>query len=61
MHFLVLWKESLKSDGHQFHQYQQNEQTALISTELAEQKKKMTYDVGNPVPGLGQAQKMWRR
>ena len=27
----VLWKESLNSDGHQFHQYQQNEQSPLNS------------------------------
>ena len=26
----ILWKESLNSDGHQFHQYQQNEQSLLI-------------------------------
>jgi hypothetical protein len=27
-----LWKKRLKSDGHQFHQYQQNKQAPLIST-----------------------------
>ena len=27
-----LWKESLNSDGQQFHQYQQNKQSALIVT-----------------------------
>jgi hypothetical protein len=31
----TLWKESLYSDGHQFHQYQQNEQSRLILTQLA--------------------------
>jgi hypothetical protein len=41
-------QESLNSDGHQFHQYQQNEQSLLILTELIEHKKTMTYDVGNP-------------
>jgi hypothetical protein len=33
-----LWKESLNSVGHQFHQYQQNEQSP-------------TYNVVNPDPG----------
>jgi hypothetical protein len=31
---MQLWKESLSSDGHQFHQYQQNEQSPLILAEL---------------------------
>jgi hypothetical protein len=34
-----LWDES---DGHQFHQYQQNEQSPLILTELTEHKKNTT-------------------
>ena len=34
-----LWKESLNSDGHQCHQYQQNGQSSLILTELTEHKK----------------------
>jgi hypothetical protein len=34
-----LRKECLNSDGHQFHQYQQNEQSLLILTELSEHKK----------------------
>ena len=29
---ISLYKESLNSDGQQFHQYQQNEQPPLIST-----------------------------
>jgi hypothetical protein len=29
-----LWKESLNSDGQQFHQYQQNKQSPLIVTHL---------------------------
>jgi hypothetical protein len=37
-----------------FHQHQQYEQSPLI---LTEHKKITTYDVGNPVPGLEQAQK----
>ena len=37
---IALWRESLNSDGHQFHLYQQNEQSP-------------TYDVGNPDPGTG--------
>ena len=47
---------NLNSDGNQFQQYQQNEQSSLILTELTENKKAMTYDVGNPNPGLQQAQ-----
>jgi hypothetical protein len=31
------------SDGHQFHQYQQNRQPPLLSTELTEHEKDMTY------------------
>jgi hypothetical protein len=34
-----LWKENLNSDGHQFNQYQQNKQSPLILTELAEHKQ----------------------
>ena len=50
-----LRKESLSSAGHQFHQYQQNEQSPLILNKLTENKKTMTYDVGNPGLALGQA------
>jgi hypothetical protein len=50
-------KESLNSDGHQFHQYQQNEQSPLILTDLNEHPKKPRHiNVGNPGPGLRQAQ-----
>jgi hypothetical protein len=31
--YLGLWKECLNSDGQQFHQYQQNEQSLLTLTE----------------------------
>ena len=48
---------TLYSDGHQFHQYQQNEQSPLILSELTEHIKTMTFDLGNSGPGLGQAQK----
>jgi hypothetical protein len=42
--------------GHQFHQYQENEQSPLILAELTEHKTNTTtYDVGNPDHGLGQA------
>jgi len=51
--FLLLWKESLNSDGHQFHQYQQNEQSLLILTELSADRKTMTYADVIPGPGLG--------
>jgi hypothetical protein len=49
-------KRKFNSDDHQFHQYQQNEQSSLILTEVAEHKKTMTYDVGNPGPNLEQEQ-----
>jgi len=48
-----LWKES---DGHQFHQYQQNEQSPLIITERAEHKNTTTCDIRNPGSVLGQTQ-----
>ena len=57
------WNESLNSDGHKikFHQYQQNEQSPLILTELTKHNKNHDiYGEGNPSPGLGQAQKMLR-
>ena len=34
-----IFYKSLNNGGHHFHQYQQNEQSPLILTELAEQKK----------------------
>ena len=56
-----MWNESLNRDGHQLHQYQQNEQSPLILTEITEHKTNtMTYDVGNPSPVLGQAQECGR-
>ena len=38
--YYQLWKDSLNSDGHQFHQYQQNNHFAL------------KWDVGNAGPGF---------
>jgi hypothetical protein len=32
----IVWKESLNSDSHEFHQYLQNEQSPLILNELTE-------------------------
>ena len=52
---LGLRKENLKSDGQQFCQYQPSEQSPLILTHWT-QKKTTRYDVGNPVPDLGNAQ-----
>ena len=46
-------RKFINSDGHQFHQYQQNEQSPLILNE--HKKRTMTYDL-NPGFGLGQAQ-----
>jgi hypothetical protein len=48
----LLMKKSCNSDDHQFYQYQQNEQSALILTELTELKKITPFYFG-----LGQAQK----
>jgi hypothetical protein len=53
--YSVLWKTSLNIDGHPFHQYQQNDQSHLILTELTKHKKTSIYDVGNPGTCLGQA------
>ena len=47
-----IWKESLNSDGQQFHQYQHHH-----SSQTSEYKRTTTHDVGNLCPGLGQAQK----
>jgi hypothetical protein len=52
------WKESLNNDGHQFLQYQQNEQSTLILTELTKYKRNTAYDVGYPGRGSGQAQQV---
>ena len=40
-------KKVFTCDGHQFHQYQQNEKSPLSLTHCT-QNKPMTYDVGNP-------------
>ena len=46
-----MWKESLNSNGKQFHQHQQqNEQPALTSNNQTQEKT--TDGVGNPCPGL---------
>jgi hypothetical protein len=56
-----LWKESLNSDGQQFHQYQQNEQPTLILTELTKRKKKEDNDMWRQKirSWLGTETKMW--
>ena len=46
----ILCKNSLNSDGQQFHQYQQSEQSSLTGHK---QVKTMTYEVGNLGPGTG--------
>ena len=48
------WKESLKCNGQQFYQYQQNKQSPLTLTHWTPQ---IPYDVGNPCTNLGHAQK----
>ena len=54
-----IWKESLNSDGEQFHQYQQNEPSPLTFKlySLNTNKKTTRYKVGNLGHDLGQAQK----
>ena len=39
VYYMLIWKESLNSDGHQFHKYQQNEQSLLILAEHIKHKK----------------------
>jgi hypothetical protein len=51
----VLWKETLTSDGQQFHQYQQNEQSPLISNCWAQ--KRPEYMLLEIYVLLGQVQK----
>ena len=46
-------KESLNSDGQQFHQYQQNEQSPLILTHWTHKKETKAYGIGNLDPDLG--------
>jgi len=73
--YWTFWKESLNSDGHQLHQYQQSKQLYLIFNHSFKQwwpinsiniiktnteKKPTTYDIGNPGPGFGQAKKCGR-
>ena len=41
--YISLCKESLNSDEHQFHQYQQNEQSPLISIYLTQEKDHNIY------------------
>ena len=57
MFTLMKRKYNLNSDGHQFHQYQQNKQSPFILTDHSEHKKTTTCDVGNPCPAFGQAYK----
>ena len=56
----LLWKESLNSDGHQFHQYQQNEESPLIPTELTEHKKRHYIWRWKSMSWLEITIKMWR-
>ena len=50
-----LWRQFINSDGQQLHWHQQSEQLPVTLAHWT--LKKTTYDVGNPGPGLGQAQK----
>ena len=47
-------KECLNSDGHRFHQYQQNEQSSLILAEITEHKTRpRNMTLGNSDIGMG--------
>ena len=48
-----LWKDSLNSDGQQFHQSQQNEQSPLTTNHWTYEGP--WHKIGNPGPGVGQA------
>ena len=52
-------RKFLNSDGQQFHLSinKTNINNHLLHQIIEHQKKTTTYDVGNPGPGLGQAQK----
>ena len=50
---LQIWKEILNSDGHQIHQYQQNQQSLLILAELTEHKNDHCIWRWNLGTGLG--------
>ena len=41
--YILFWKESLNSDGHQFHQWKENVHSPLILTELTEYKKSLRF------------------
>ena len=55
-----IWKESLYSDGHQFHQYQQNVKSPLILTELTEHKTDHDIWRCKSRTWLGADRNMWR-
>ena len=46
-------KPRLYSDGQQFHQDNQREQSSLTFTHWTQQENTMEYDVGTPGTGLG--------
>ena len=52
-----LWKESLNSDGQQFHQCQQKRTNTSYPnwTNWTQEIPRHNYDVGNSGPGFGQA------
>jgi hypothetical protein len=52
-------KKSLHTDSKQFYQINKWSITSHLHS-LNTKKKTMTYDVGNPGPGLGQTQKCGR-
>ena len=57
--YSVLWKTSLNIDGHPFHQYQHNEQSLLILTELTKHKKNLDIWRWKSRYLLGTGKAMW--
>lgn len=51
INMILCRNESLNSDGHQFHQHQQNQQPPVTSNDLT-QKITTTQGFGNPYAGL---------
>ena len=45
---IILWTETLNSDGHQIHQYQHHEQSLLIWTQNSHSTKNYTIEIRIP-------------
>ena len=60
MFLTKIQKESLNSDGHQCHKYQQDELSAVILTELPEHKKRRQHMMLESRSWLGTGTKTWQ-